>query len=289
MSETAPLATRNIMLTLCYDGTAYCGWQIQPNGLTIQECVERAVEKLTGVRSSVLCAGRTDSGVHALGQVASFRTASRIPTAQMRRGLQSFLPEDIVVVSARDVSETFHATWSAVSKTYRYIIFDGTICPPFLRHLVHRSRHPLNVETMEQAVQHLLGRHDFRCFETHYPNKMTSVRTIHQVSVMRQAVWASWTSPHQWHTDGGHVADERPTDVVAAPFIVFEITADGFLYNMVRAIAGTLLRIGQGQWPPDQMARIIASLDRSHAGMTAPASGLYLVRVNYPDSLLSVG
>lgn len=286
MSEASSAVTRNIMLTLSYDGTQYCGWQIQPNGLTVQECVERAVEKLTGTRSHVLCAGRTDSGVHALGQVASFRTVSRIAAAQMRRGLQSFLPDDIVVVAARDVSPQFHATWSAVSKTYRYVMFDGTICPPFLRHLLHRSRQALDAEAMHAAAQHLLGTHDFRCFETQYPNKQTSIRTIQRATVTRQPVWLPWQSPHAWHTHSSHVADERPATTRQAPFIVFEVSADGFLYNMVRAIAGTLLRIGVGQRPPDDMARVIQSLDRSAAGMTASAAGLYLVEVSYPEELL---
>ncbi len=287
------------MLTLAYEGTCYCGWQIQPNGLTVQECVERGIEKLTGTRSSVLCAGRTDSGVHALGQVASFKTASRIPVLQIRRGLQSFLPFDVVVLNAQDVSMAFHATWSAVRKTYRYVFHDGEICPPFLRHLVSRSRRTLDVGAMQSAAQHLLGTHDFRCFESHYPNKQTSVRTIERISVTRQPIWAPWNAYCSTKRIGENAATTATDSVVGtdseqysaepaeAPVIVIEVTADGFLYNMVRAIAGTLQRIGEGKRDPCDMAEVISSMDRATAGMTAAPSGLYLVQVEYPAALLT--
>ena len=302
MTRDLQLPERNIMLTLSYVGTNYCGWQIQPNGITIQECVERAVGRLTGTRSSVLCAGRTDSGVHALGQIANFRTSSTIPTAQMRRGLQSYLPHDIVVVDARDVSPEFHATYSAVSKTYRYVLFDAPICPPFLNKFVARSRRQLDVPAMQKALPYLLGTHDFRCFETHYPNKQTSVRTIHNADISRKPMWMPWCALHAWepscrislsenvdpnenidpNRDGNSAADD-------SPIIVFEVTADGFLYNMVRAIVGTLLRIGDGRREPGDMGRVVASLDRTTAGMTTDACGLYLVEVRYPESLFDVG
>lgn len=295
MTRDLQLPDRNIMLTLSYDGTNYCGWQIQPNGITIQECVEQAVGRLTGTRSSVLCAGRTDSGVHALGQIANFRTSSTIPPTQMRRGLQSYLPRDIVVVEARDVSPEFHATYSAVSKTYRYVLYDAPICPPFLNRFVARSRRRLNVPAMRTALPYLLGTHDFRCFETHYPNKQTSVRTIHHADIRRKPMWMPWCAAHAWEpscrtpesksVDANSDPDSASVD---SPIIVFEVTADGFLYNMVRAIVGTLLRIGDGRREPDDMARVIASLDRTTAGMTTDACGLYLVEVRYPKSLTDV-
>jgi tRNA pseudouridine38-40 synthase len=283
MSDQHP---RNIMLTLAYDGTEYCGWQTQSNGKAVQECVELAIEKLTGVRSPVLCAGRTDSGVHALGQVVNFRTTSRIPAHQLRRGLQSFLPFDIVIVAAQDVPLKFHATYSAIRKTYRYVLYDGVICPPFMRHLVHRVRQPLDVSAMQEAVAFLWGTHDFRCFETHYPNKQTSVRTIMHASIARLPAWLPWTTAHQWHTGSPHLSEIRNAEHLEQPFIVFEVTADGFLYNMVRAIVGTLMRIGNGQRPPDDMRLVIQSQDRNEAGMTASACGLYLVQVEYPPELL---
>ena len=284
MSELQP--ERNLMLTLADDRTAYVGWQTQANGLAVQECVERAVEKLTGVRSVVLCAGRTDSGVHALGQVVSLRTRTRIVADQFRRGLQRYLPDDILVVAARDVSPKFHATWSAIGKSYRYVIFDGVICPPFMSRLVSRVRQPLDVSAMQAALPWLLGRQDFRCFETHYPNKQTSVRTITSATIQRLPVWMPWSTSHQWLTGSTHISELRPVEVQESPYIVFDVTADGFLYNMVRAIAGTLMRIGVGHRPPEDMRDVIRSLDRNEAGMTAPACGLYLVQVEYPEDLL---
>ncbi|MBL8816022.1 MAG: tRNA pseudouridine(38-40) synthase TruA [Planctomyces sp.] len=274
------------MLTLSYQGTGYCGWQIQPNGLSVQACVEQAVEKLTGAHSHVLCAGRTDSGVHAIGQVANFRTSVNIPINRMRRALQSHLPEDIVIIAAKEVHSTFHATYSAVSKRYRYVIFDGVVCPPFLRPLVHRVFEPLDVSAMNEATRSLLGTHDFRCFETHYPNKSTSVRTILECSVRRTAGWAPWVSGHRWNDPADHPLDRRSAEQISGPFIVLDIKADGFLYNMVRAIAGTLIRIGRGQRPVEDMERVIQSLDRREGGMTAPAEGLYLIEVDYPAELL---
>ena len=272
---------RNIMLTIAYDGTNYRGWQIQPNGITVQECVERATEKLTGTRHNVLCAGRTDSGVHAIGQVASFRTESNIPAAQFRRGLQRHLPTDIVVVSAQDVHYDFHATFSAVKKRYRYLLFDGPVVPPFLTNFVTKSRGPVNVAAMQNALPALLGTHDFRCFETNYPNKATSVRTVLDATLQRVPVWSMWSSGHQWQP-----TDPRPHEDPGSPLVCFEVMADGFLYNMVRAIMGTLMRIGSGKKTPDYMREAIESMDRSHAGATAPAEGLYLVQVDYPDEFL---
>ncbi|HIE96964.1 MAG TPA: tRNA pseudouridine synthase A [Planctomycetes bacterium] len=302
---------RNIMLTIAYEGTNYRGWQIQPNGLTVQECVERATEKLTGTRCNVLCAGRTDSGVHALGQVASFRTDSTIPATQFRRGLQRFLPNDIAIVQTRSVSDEFHATYSAVRKRYRYLIFDGAVLPPFLRNLVHRSRRMLNVAAMQKALPNLLGTHDFRCFETNYPNKATSVRTVMETTLQRVPHWSLWTPVSVQHTtsieedtdlksEGGSVdqnaatghcwqpTDARPHEDPTSPVICFEIMADGFLYNMVRAIVGTLLRIGTGAETPEYMADVVASMDRGRAGCTATPEGLYLVHVDYPDELLVI-
>lgn len=268
------------MVTLAYEGTHYCGWQRQPDALTVQECVERATEKLTGVRCSVLCASRTDAGVHALGQVACFRTTAAIPPAQFRRGLQRFLPRDITVVESREVTSDFHATYSAIRKRYRYLLFDGAVLPPFLRNFAYNHRGELNVDAMQDALPHLLGTHDFRCFETQYPNKATSVRTIQNVSLQRVPHWSAWDSAHQWQS-----MSARPHPAPQSPLICFEIMADGFLYNMVRAIVGTLIRIGRSQHPPEYMATVIASMDRAMAGSNVPPEGLYLIQVEYPTEL----
>ncbi len=279
-ADSSP-AVRNIMLTIAYDGSKYRGWQVQPNGRTIQACVESAVRKLTGEQRRVFCASRTDTGVHALGQVANFRMSGRIPVESIRLALQTALPEDILIVSALEVSMKMHATYSAVRKRYRYVIHDGDVCPPFLTNYVYRSRFRLDAEVMAQAAQHLLGTHDFRCFEKHYPNKDSSIRTVMDVSLSRLSVWHPWSTSHDWLP-----ADRREHEHRDQQFIVFEIAADGFLYNMVRAIVGTLTEIGRGKNSPDFMADVIRSMDRAKAGMTAPSGGLYLVQVEYPDELL---
>ncbi len=273
---------RNIMLAIAYDGTDYRGWQVQPNGITVQECVESAVEKLTGETRRVFCAGRTDSGVHAIGQVANFRTNCRIPIQNIRRGLQRFLPTDIVIVSATEVHADFHATYSAVQKKYRYVIADGDVMPPFLNRFVCRSTFHLDADLMAQGASHLLGTHDFRCFETEYPNKSSSVRNIMEATITRTAEWSPLGGAHAWKPAFG-----REYHHFEAPYIVFEVMADGFLYNMVRAIVGTLMEIGRGLHPPSFMADVIQSMDRNIAGTTAPANGLYLVHVEYPQSLLT--
>lgn len=272
---------RNIMLTVAYQGTRYCGWQVQPDAPTVQEFVETAVKKLTGVETRVLCASRTDSGVHALGQVACFRTQSTIPADRMRRALQRHLPDDIAIVDSREVSSSFHATYSAIRKRYRYLIFDGAVLPPFLRHQAFCHRTELDVEAMQQALPSLLGTHDFRCFETNYPNKATSVRTILEATLQRVPHWPMWGTEHNWLPQ-----DTRPHQAPLSPLICFEIMADGFLYNMVRAIVGTLVQIGSGQKPPQHIADVIASMDRANAGTTAPGHGLFLVQVFYPPEQL---
>jgi len=283
IDEAEVTSARNLMLTISYDGTLYKGWQVQPNGLSIQECIERAVLRLTGEKRRVFCAGRTDAGVHALGQVANFHTDCRVPIENVRRGLQCALPEDITIVSACEVAPTFHSTYSAVRKRYRYVICDSDVCPPFLNRFVHRCRYHLNVDKMADAVQHLLGTHDFRCFETKFPNKSTSTRTIMEATIGRLSTWSPWCSPHDWQPAYG-----RQYFNAERPMIVFEVMADGFLYNMVRAIVGTLLEVGRGKSPPEYLAQVIESMDRTRAGITAPASGLYLVHVDYPEDLTGI-
>ena len=273
--------TQNIMLTIAYEGTGYHGWQVQPNGVTVQECVETAINRLTGESLRVLCAGRTDSGVHALGQVASFHTRSRILAPQFRRGLQRFLPDDIVIVRSQAVASAFHATFSAVRKRYQYLIWDGPVAPPAMRHQAYRPRRALQVQPMQEALQDLMGTHDFRCFETNYPNKATSIRTILDAVIRRSPPPDLWKSHIAWQP-----SDPRPHEDPLQPLIRFEVEANGFLYNMVRAIVGTLLRIGTGQRPVSYLGDVIRSMDRGQAGSTSPAHGLYLMRVDYPDELL---
>jgi tRNA pseudouridine38-40 synthase len=243
---------RNIKLTLCYDGTDFHGWQRQPQLRTVQDVLEQALEQLTGVRPTTTASGRTDAGVHALGQAVNFLTASRHSSETFVRALNAILPRDIRVLEAADVPQSFHATLDAKSKRYRYAIDNARIASPFqLRYRWHVPL-PLDVGAMNRAGQSLLGRHDFRSFETDWPNRMSSVRTIVDLSVDRQ---------------GESVA--------------IEVEADGFLYNMVRSIAGTLVLVGTGKRPESWVAKVLAAQSRVEAGPTAPPQGLFLVCVRY--------
>ncbi len=262
---------RNIRLTLAYDGTDYVGWQVQPNGRSIQATVESAIHKLTGEPAKLLAAGRTDSGVHALGQVANFETGTSIPCDRIRFGLQKHLPGDIIVREAEDVHSAFHATYGAKQKHYRYVIYNSRVKNPFVRKYAYQFSGKLDVKSMHQAIQVLLGTHDFRCFESHFPNKATSVRTVNEVSVDRYSLCPTWF----------YSVSDTPVPCPNGKFICLDIVADGFLYNMVRTIVGTLMKVGRHVWTADDVRRIINSQERAQAGETAPPHGLYLVSVDY--------
>lgn len=276
---------RNLKLTLAYDGTNYVGWQIQTNGLAIQQVLETAIARLTGEHNKLLVAGRTDSGVHALGQVCSFKTASSIPCHGFRNALQDLLPDDILIREVEEVPLDFHATYSARSKHYRYVIFNSQLPNPFTRQFAYHYHVALNAELMHAAAQELVGTHDFRCFETKWPNKTTSVRTVLSAAVSRQTGWPVFTYPEP--SDSQPFASPRARLAAPAPegrnFLWFDIVANGFLYNMVRTIVGTLIRVGRGYWQPSDIGRIIAQQNRRLAGETVPAHGLYLVAVEYPS------
>jgi tRNA pseudouridine38-40 synthase len=245
---------RNIKLTLCYDGTDFHGWQRQPGLRTVQEVLEDSLAKLTGVRPTATASGRTDAGVHALGQAVHFLTASRHSTETFVRALNALLPRDVRVLDAAEMPQSFHATLDARSKRYRYAIDNGRIASPFdLRYRWHVPR-PLDADAMARAGACLLGRHDFRSFETEWPNRMSSVRTILELAVERQG-----------------------------DAVTIEVEADGFLYNMVRSIAGTLVLVGSGKRPESWVAEVLAAQARVEAGPTAPARGLFLVLVRYGD------
>ena len=180
MSHVSP---RNLKLTLAYDGTDYVGWQIQANGRAIQEVVERAIQEVTGEPAKLLVAGRTDSGVHALAQVCNFTTHSPIPCRGFRRVLQNSLPDDILVCKVEDAPLDFHATWCAKRKHYRYVILNSPLPNPLVRRYAYHCHTPLDAAAMHAAAQVLVGTHDFRCFETKWPNKSTSVRTVMHAAV----------------------------------------------------------------------------------------------------------
>lgn len=263
---------RTLRMTLAYDGTNYCGWQIQPNGVALQAVVEQALQDFTGQPTKVVASGRTDAGVHALGQVISFNTQSTAPCHGFLHGLPIHLPDDIVVRAVEDTPAGFNARFDARRKRYRYVIHNNPIRVPFLRNYALWQRSRLDEWTMHAAVQCLVGTHDFRCFESQWPNRSSSVRTVFHASVTRISDWPVWQSDLS--------GLPQPTNTNGA-FVCFDIEADGFLYNMVRAIAGTLIHVGRGRWSPDDMRRILDTGDRTHAGETAPPQGLYLVNVGY--------
>jgi tRNA pseudouridine38-40 synthase len=243
---------RNIKLTLCYDGTDFHGWQRQPGLRTVQQSLEEAIYQLSGCRTATTASSRTDAGVHALGQVVHFLTASRHSTETIQRGLNALLPRDIRVLDAQEKPQAFHATLDARSKRYRYVVDNGRIASPFqLRYSWHVHAR-LDAAAMDRAGQRLLGRHDFRSFETDWPNRLSSVRTIVDLKVER-----------------------------SESFVTIEVEADGFLYNMVRSIVGTLKLVGSGKRPEAWVSDVLAAESRILAGPTAPPQGLFLVRVNH--------
>lgn len=284
LPESASPLVRTLQMTLAYDGTNYCGWQVQPNGVSLQAVVEKSLKEFTGEPIRVVASGRTDAGVHAIGQVISFATRSTAPCQGFVQGLPRHLPDDVVVRDVQPACAGFNARYDAKSKWYRYVIYNSPIRMPFLRHAVLWQRARLDHAAMHAAVQCLIGKHDFRCFETEWPNRSCSVRTVFRSSVRRFGEWRAWsaTDAEQSASDVTTTAelDHQSTNSQPA-FICFDIEADGFLYNMVRAIVGTLIHVGRGRWTANDMQRILDAGDRIHAGETAPPQGLYLMRVNY--------
>lgn len=279
---TTASPTRNIRLRLAYDGTGYAGWQVQPRRPTVQGCLEEAIRKVTGQAVRVLSAGRTDAGVHALGQVANFHTAFPIPPHKWRPALQACLPADIVILESDEVPADFHATFSARSKRYRYVIYNHLVDDPFIRRYSWRISQPLDEQAMQDAALVLIGKHDFRSFESDWPNKASSVRCVADLTIQRAQGWNVFAP-------AGLASQSALPASDTGPFICLEIEADGFLYNMVRAITGTLVNVGRGTWSKADVLRVLLAQDRAVAGGTAPACGLFMVRVNYGDEVAGSG
>ena len=247
---------RTIKLTLAYDGAAYAGWQVQSKRNSIQGVVEAAIAKITGKPTRLTASGRTDAGVHALGQVVAFRTNSRLAPEVLMRALNAELPRDIAVLDASEAPEGFHATLSAKRKRYRYLIYDGPVRDVFRRGTAWHCPRKLDAEAMHRAAQALRGTHDFSSFQTQGSPRKSPVRTIYEISVRR-----------------GFDGDPH--------LVAIEIEADGFLYNMVRAIVGSLARVGLHARSEDWIGNVLAARDRRAAGPTAPPHGLFLVEVKY--------
>jgi tRNA pseudouridine38-40 synthase len=256
---------RNLKLTLAYDGSAFHGWQVQPGKSTIQGALAAAIESLTGEKLLPQGSGRTDAGVHALAQIATFQTASSIPAANIRTVLNDRLPAAIRVLTVDEMPEGFHARHSACAKSYHYRLWRGDVVPPFLARYVTHHPYPLNETAMQQAAALVVGEHDFTSFAAVDPDRAlrlaeasgdlqhtTNIRTIHESRFERHA-------------------EE----------LLYIVRGSGFLHHMVRNLVGTFLLVGKGSIAPSSIPSILQARDRRAAGPTAPAEGLYLVEVEY--------
>lgn len=250
---------RNLKFILAYDGTDFAGWQTQKNQRTVQETLETAIAKIVGHAVFCNASGRTDAGVHAAAQVVNFKTESKLPPPTLLRAVNAHLPPDVAVSDAEEAAPDFDACRHATRKLYRYVLQDGRVPDLFLRRYSwHVPYARLNEAAMARAARCLVGTHDFHSFETEWPNRKSSVRTVTRLTVNR-----------------------------AGDLLWLDAEADGFLYNMVRSIVGTLVNVGRGYWPAEQVQAILRAEDRTQAGPTAPPQGLFLMRVTYGSALTS--
>lgn len=249
---------RHIKLIIEYDGTAYAGWQVQPNGLTIQEVMEQALAGLLGEPTRLRSSGRTDAGVHARGMVACFTTTLPMPLRAFREGLNSQLPADIAVRDACEVPPDFNPRFHSIGKHYRYTILLDNLRSPLSRHTAWRLGGRLDLEAMREACSHFVGEHDFAAFRASNCAAKTTVRRIDSLQLVQEG-----------------------------RFLHIDVNGSGFLKNMVRIITGTLVEVGLGKRSPQDIARLLKEGDRQLAGKTAPPQGLCLMQVYYPpESLL---
>lgn len=252
---THPAMMRNFKLTIEYDGTNYCGWQRQPNGPSIQQTIETALQTMCRTKISLVGSGRTDAGVHAKGQVANFHSEANIPAEAFQKGLNSLLPDDIVIRECLQVPDDFHARFDVKSKMYRYQLRNNAIPAAVGRQYEWWLRMPLDVAAMAKAADRFVGRKDFKAFEGTGSPRAHTIREVMTAKIYRHA------------EDFCH--------------IFFEIEAEGFLRYMVRNIVGTLVAVGSGKMAPGRIDLLFECKDRNQAPPTAPAKGLCLVRVNY--------
>ena len=247
-----------IMLTVAYDGTAYSGWQLQPNAVTIEEKLREAIKSLTGEDVELIGASRTDAGVHSLGNVCVFDTASSIPPEKFCYALNNYLPEDIVVRASCEVEADFHPRHCDSVKTYEYRIYNDTFPHPTLRLYSHFSYRRFDLDKMREAASKLVGEHDFGAFCSAGSQAETTVRTIYGIDITEEKI-----------------GEGR--------MIHIRVTGSGFLYNMVRIIAGTLMDIGTGIMDVSAVEKCLETADRADAGPTAPAQGLTMIGIEFSD------
>ena len=290
-----PQATRRILLRVAYDGTNYHGWQVQPNAKTIEGELNRILTQLTGEEIQVTGASRTDAGVHALGNVAVFDTLSRIPAEKFSYALNQRLPEDIVIQSSVQVDDDFHPRHCDCRKTYEYDILNRTFPLPAYRNTAYFLYGDLDLDAMRKACQAFLGEHDFASFCAAGAQVQTTVRTIYSLEVLEQPLGSNGRTEAQRSQRTQSETIELQPDkarlqgpqIQQAPerLLTIRVRGNGFLYNMVRIIAGTLVEVGRDHIRPEEIEGIIAACDRAKAGPTAPARGLRLVEIAYGESM----
>lgn len=266
---------RYLKITVAYDGAAFCGWQWQPTVRTVQGELERAWREITGETVRVTAAGRTDSGVHAAGQVVGVETSAAIVPHKLVLALNYALPEDVVVRAVEPAPEGFHATRDAKRKRYRYLLLNDPRRPLLLRNYVWHVPTPLDAAAMHRCAQELVGTHDFASFQSVGSERESTVRTIDRLTVARGGMSASEPGDPDGQVSPGLFSPE------ADALVTIDVRGDGFLYNMVRAIAGTLVVIGRGRRGEGWLTEVLAARDRCAAGQTAPPQGLSLVEVDY--------
>ncbi len=249
---------RNLKITLSYDGAEFSGWQVQPHAMTVQGTLASVIGRITGEKVLPQGSGRTDAGVHALAQVMTFVTESSVPTENFLKAMNDILPEAIRVLEVKEAASDFHARHSARAKTYRYRIYRGSICPPFLARYVWHYPYPLYEEAMAQAAGLVVGEHDFTSFAAVDPERGKDDQPASNVRRIFSSAWQ-------------RTGEE----------FVYEVRGNGFLHHMVRNLVGTFILVGKGTLQADDVKRILQARNRSAAGATAPASGLYLVNVEY--------
>lgn len=252
LSSAPERIMRNIRLLIEYDGTNYAGWQWQKNAITVQETLSNTIERVVQAPVKIYGAGRTDAGVHAIGQVANFHTHSNIPSGRLLLAINFYLPHDITIKEAADVPESFHAQYSAVSKVYQYTLFNDWIRTSLGRNFCHICGFRLDMDKMIKAAQYLTGTHDFTSFTTKAFQEKDRIRTIKSLEIKKEG-----------------------------KYIYFTVEADGFLYNMVRSIVGTLIDVGREKTDVEDVKVIMDAKNRNLAGPTAPAKGLCLMGVKY--------